>query len=78
VVAVDRAAGMAEVRVRNRFAPGDELEWIMPQGAWRVRLTTITATDGRALACAPGDGWMVRVPLPDQAVNAMALLARVL
>ena len=33
--------------------------------------------DGRALSVAPGDGWRVRLPLPDRA-DAFGLLARVL
>jgi len=75
---VDTASGLAEVRVRNRFALGDELEWITPAGLRRFRLEQLSATDGRPLDAAPGDGWTVRIPLPDQPLPAEALLAKVL
>ncbi|MBK5932157.1 U32 family peptidase [Halochromatium salexigens] len=77
-VRIDTASGLAEVRVRNRFAPGDELEWITPAGLWRFRLEQLSATDGRPLEVAPGDGWTVRIPLPEQPLAAEALLAKVL
>ena len=75
---IDPASGLAEVRVRNRFALGDELEWITPSGLQRFRLEHLSATDGRPLTVAPGDGWTVRMPLPDQPLAAEALLAKVL
>ncbi|MBK1706892.1 tRNA 5-hydroxyuridine modification protein YegQ [Halochromatium glycolicum] len=78
VVRVDPEAGTAEIRVRNRFAPGDEIEWITPSGTERVRLTRVMTTDGQYLDRAPGDGWTVRLDLPGRPVSEVALLARVL
>lgn len=78
VVRVDSDAGLAEVRVRNRFTTGDLLEWITPAGLRQQRLEQIHAIDGRPLDTAPGDGWTVRVPLPELPVNELTLLARVL
>ena len=78
LVGIDRVSGLAEVRVRNRFALGEELEWITPAGLQRFRLEQLSATDGRALEVAPGDGWTVRMPLPEQPLGAEALLAKVL
>jgi putative protease len=75
---IDRDRALAEVRVRNRFALGDELEWISPDGLQRFRLEQLSATDGRPLEVAPGDGWSVRIPLPAQPLPAEALLAKVL
>jgi putative protease len=77
LVRVDAASGLAEVRVRNRFAPGDELEWITPAGLQRFRLEQLSATDGRPLEAAPGDGWTVRIPMPGQPLAQEALLAKV-
>ena len=54
LVRVDTASGLAEVRVRNRFAPGDELEWITPAGLQRFRLEQLRATDGRLARRSPG------------------------
>ncbi|NBC47856.1 MAG: U32 family peptidase [Gammaproteobacteria bacterium] len=78
VVRVDPEGGTAEIRVRNRFAPGDEIEWITPSGTERVRLTRVMTTDGQYLDRAPGDGWTVRLDLPGRPVSEVALLARVL
>ncbi|WP_462321628.1 prephenate-dependent tRNA uridine(34) hydroxylase TrhP [Halochromatium sp.] len=78
LVRVDAASGLAEIRVRNRFAPGDELEWMTPGGLQRFRLEQLSATDGRPLEAAPGDGWTVRIPMPDQSLAPEALLAKVL
>lgn len=78
LVRADTLGGCAEVRVRNRFALGDELEWITPQGLERFRLKQLSAMDGRPLEAAPGDGWTVRIPLPERPLDAEALLAKVL
>ncbi|NEX18135.1 MAG: U32 family peptidase [Halochromatium sp.] len=78
LVQVDAASGWAEIRVRNRFVPGDELEWITPAGLQRFRLEQLSATDGRPLEAAPGDGWTVRIPMPEQPLTPEALLAKVL
>lgn len=78
LVRVDAASGLAEIRVRNRFAPGDELEWMTPGGLQRFRLEQLSATDGRPLEAAPGDGWTVRIPMPEQPLAPEALLAKVL
>ncbi|WP_416274559.1 tRNA 5-hydroxyuridine modification protein YegQ [Lamprobacter sp.] len=78
LVRVDAASGLAEIRVRNRFALGDELEWITPAGLHRFRLEQLSATDGRPLEAAPGDGWTVRIRMPAQPLAPEALLAKVL
>jgi len=78
LVRVDAASGWAEIRVRNRFELGDELEWITPAGLARFRLEQLRATDGRPLEAAPGDGWTVRIPMPEQPLTPEALLAKVL
>ena len=78
VVRVDLESKTAEIRVRNRFAPGDELEWVTPTGTRRARLRRLRGVDGTALDYAPGDGWRVVTEIPDAAVTDMTLLARVL
>jgi putative protease len=78
VIAGEAQDGLAEVAVRNRFAVGDELELLTPHRCMRFRLARMeSAADGRALSVAPGDGWRVRLPLPDRA-DGFGLLARVL
>lgn len=73
VVRVDTDSKTAEIRVRNRFAPGDELEWITPSGTARAPLTRVLTTDGRTLDRAPGDGWTVRVDLPSSLLESHLL-----
>lgn len=76
VTAVD-AQGMAELVVKNKFAVGDQLELITPQGNQRFRLDALQDSEGNALEEAPGGGWVVRTKLPVE-VDNKALLARFL
>jgi U32 family peptidase len=70
--------GWADVRVKNRFAVGDELELLTPAGNHRFRLQCMTGIDGEDLQLAPGDGWKVRIPIPAAGPSAMGLLTRML
>ncbi len=69
-VSFDVARGLVEVRVKNRFAVGDWLEIIHPQGNFDVLLARMEATDGSAMPVAPGSGHVVWLPLPETAVGA--------
>ena len=72
---VDFVEGMAEVEVKNKFAVGDELELIMPQGNRSFCLESMLDMDGGCMQEAPGAGYRVRIPC--QAGDwPMALLAR--
>ena len=73
----DSGSGMAELKVKNRFAVGDEMELITPQGSARFRLEHLFDQEGNPLEVAPGGGWVVRAPLPAGA-GSMGLLARYL
>ncbi|WP_245969938.1 tRNA 5-hydroxyuridine modification protein YegQ [Thiocapsa rosea] len=73
--------GWADVRVKNRFAVGDELELLTPAGNRRFRLESMRRDDGTELQLAPGDGWQVRIPVPapvSSALDGYALLTRML
>lgn len=70
VVSFDAARGLAEVNVRNRFAVGDLLEIIHPNGNHDVQLTHMENLDGQPLQVAPGSGHIVWLPLPATAVGA--------
>ncbi len=71
--------GWADIRVKNRFAVGDELELMTPGGNHRFRLERMTTAEGMDLPLAPGDGWQVRIPVPLSAgALAMGLLTRML
>jgi len=70
------ADGWAEVEVKNRFAVGDRLEVIHPQGNEVVVLDRMQSLDGAPIEVAPGVGHHVRIPL--DARYGKALLARLL
>jgi putative protease len=77
VVDIDPASGLAEIEVKNRFAVGDELELMTPQGNARFRLQRMLSMDGVPIDTAPGSGWRVRLSLPT-ADAELGLIARVL
>ena len=64
VMAYDPLSGLAEIDVKNKFAVGDRLELIHPEGARTLRVERMQDLAGNALAEAPGGGWHVRIPLP--------------
>ncbi|HEU4845200.1 MAG TPA: tRNA 5-hydroxyuridine modification protein YegQ [Burkholderiaceae bacterium] len=68
--------GWAEVDVKNRFAVGDQLEVLHPDGNTLVTVQQMRALDGAPLDVAPGSGHRVRIAL-DQRYDK-ALLARML
>ncbi|HSH28381.1 MAG TPA: U32 family peptidase C-terminal domain-containing protein, partial [Thiohalobacter sp.] len=59
----DPASGLAEVAVKNKFAVGDALELILPQGNRRLRLDSMQDVRGNPVQEAPGGGYRVRIPL---------------
>jgi putative protease len=64
ITGVDAPSGRASVLVKNRFAVGDRLEIISPEGNVDIRLEQMEDTLGNAMQTAPGGGWQVRIPLP--------------
>ncbi|MBK6295218.1 MAG: U32 family peptidase C-terminal domain-containing protein, partial [Rhodoferax sp.] len=63
VLSYDAERRLAQVNVRNRFAVGDWLEIIHPQGNRDVRLVAMQDLDGQQMAVAPGSGHVVWLPL---------------
>ena len=74
VSAID-ADGWATVDVKNRFAVGDTLEIIHPQGNRTVVLQAMKR-GGEAAEVAPGNG--IQVQIPDMQGKEKALVARIL
>lgn len=70
VLSYDKARGLAEVTVKNRFAVGDTLEIINPQGNIDVPLDRMENKAGLAIDVAPGSGHTVWIPLPENTVGA--------
>lgn len=69
------AEGWASVEVKNRFAVGDTLEIIHPQGNQTVVLQAMKRR-GEAVEVAPGNG--IQVQIPNMAGKDKALIARIL
>ncbi len=69
-------AGMAEISVKNRFQVGDRLEVIHPEGNRILELSRMENERGESIACAPGAGHKVYIPL--EAGLEYAFLARFL
>jgi putative protease len=70
VLSFDAARGLAEVRVKNRFAVGDWLEIIAPAGNVDVLLERMESGAAQPIEVAPGSGHVVWLPLPESAVGA--------
>ncbi len=74
VIGHDPVTGLAEVEAKNRFAVGDRLELITPDGNHTFTLDRMEDMKGSALAVAPGGGWRVRIPVPP--CDRFGLIAR--
>jgi putative protease len=72
----ERLNGLAEVKVKNRFAVGDLLELMTPQGNLNLRLERLEKHNGEAITVAPGDGHTVYLPVPESIDLNYALLMR--
>ncbi len=60
----DAAKQRATVTVKNRFAVGDMLELITPEGNHRFCLEQLEDQHHQPLTVAPGSGWVVQMRLP--------------
>lgn len=74
VTSYDAATGLSTVEVKNRFAVGDTLEVITPQGNRRCVLEVLKNSDGENVAVAPGSGHTVRVAIGQ--ADQMTMIAR--
>ena len=72
----ERRNGLAEVKVKNRFAVGDKLELMTPQGNLNLRLETLENRRGEQIDVAPGDGHTVYLSVPEDVDLQYALLMR--
>ena len=73
-----RRGELAEVRVKNRFAVGDRLELMTPQGNQSFVLRTLENQAGARIDIAPGDGHVLYLPLPPSVDGRYSLLMRYL
>jgi U32 family peptidase len=64
VLEQDSETAVALIDVKNKFAPGDELNLLTPSGNQSFRLEQMEDVYGRSMLEAPGSGYQVRIPLP--------------
>jgi len=77
---VDHENGFLDIEVKNRFAVGDKLELVMPDGHNHVlTLDSMQTLKGEMVDVAPGSGHQVRIPLQGIKVDGeRVLLSRLL
>jgi putative protease len=76
IASFDKATGLAQIIVKNRFDTGDQLEVILPDGNYQFEVNHIESETGESLDCAPGSGYVVRIPIPVDGNVTNGLLAR--
>ena len=65
IVNYDKATGMADIDVKNKFAVGDRIELIQPSGNVDIVLDQMEDMKGVAMNEAKGGGYKVRIALPE-------------
>ena len=71
-----RVDGLAEVKVKNRFAVGHHLELMTPRGNFHFDLYRLQDVRHEPIQVAPGDGHVVYLPIPEQVSLDHGLLLR--
>jgi putative protease len=71
----DSATGLAEIEVKNKFAVGDRVELILPEGNRDIVVERMQDMHGQTMQEAPGAGYEVKIPIPG-ANAAYGLMAR--
>ncbi len=75
VLSYDRASGIGEIDVKNRFAVGDRLQLVTPSGNEDIVVENMEDRYGKQMDAAPGSGYFVRMQLPASA-DDQSLLAK--
>ncbi len=68
-LAYDAANGWLTLDVKNRFERGDQVELITPQGNIGLAIEALENTKGAAIEVAPGSGHVVRLQVPNLALD---------
>jgi putative protease len=71
----DKESGLAVIDVKNKFAVGDKIELILPEGNQDITVERMLDMYGRDMLEAPGGGYEVRIPMPETTANH-GLIAR--
>jgi len=65
VLTYDRASGVAEIDVKNKFVVGDRLQLVTPAGNQDIIVKQLEDKNGRQMDAALGSGYFVRMQLPE-------------
>src|SRR5690554_2154831 len=68
------------INVKNKFAPGDQMELITPSGNLQFSIPVMENRNGVRMDCAPGSGHIVSIPRPTGTPEALeySYLTRIL
>ncbi|MFC1751447.1 tRNA 5-hydroxyuridine modification protein YegQ, partial [Pseudomonadota bacterium] len=69
ITGYDKERKMMEVDVKNKFAVGDDLEIMLPQGNKRIKLEHMENFFTGSMDVAPGGGYQVKIPWDDENVS---------
>jgi putative protease len=61
----DKETGMATIDAKNKFAVGDKIELILPEGNQDIVIERMEDMWGKEMAEASGGGYEVKIPLPE-------------
>ncbi|MDR1529128.1 MAG: tRNA 5-hydroxyuridine modification protein YegQ [Burkholderiales bacterium] len=75
VIDYDNASGLSTLAAKNRFAVGDQICIVTPNGNRIQKLSALWNTDGEPVSVASGDGYIVRAKIGD--TGTFALIARI-
>ncbi|MGB5398320.1 MAG: tRNA 5-hydroxyuridine modification protein YegQ [Gammaproteobacteria bacterium] len=75
ILSYDKASGIAEIDVKNKFSVGDKLQLVTPSGNEDILVETMEDNYGKAIESALGSGYFVKLRLPESATE-QSLLAR--
>ncbi|MFV9997872.1 MAG: tRNA 5-hydroxyuridine modification protein YegQ [Arsenophonus endosymbiont of Dermacentor nuttalli] len=70
----ERQNGLAEVDVKNKFCVGDNLELMTPAGNIQFTLSNLVDKKNQPIQVAPGNGYKVYLPIPEDVDLHFALL----
>jgi putative protease len=68
--------GLVRVAVKNKFMVGNQLELMTPQGNVSFNLSHLENKKGELIDTAPGDGHIVKIPVPDDLDIRYGILLR--
>lgn len=70
---IDASDHWLTIDVKNQFRKGDTVELMTPAGNYRFELAALENKLGEAMDIAPGNGHVVRVPVPATGIDTQAL-----